>query len=294
MTSNERGILAMIAANACFIANDALMKLAMEIIPVGESIFIRGVATGFLFLLIFTFTSNTFKIAPLLNWRIGARSLAEIVASAGYLIALTGMPIGDLAGLLQLVPLLLMAGAAIFLTEQIGWRRWTAAAVGLAGALLIVRPTGNSVTAYHAVALVCILGICARDLITRGLPAELSSLAISATSAAGLALAGLCFGVVETWKMPDAAALAYTVGSSFFLVGANTWLVVAMRSGEMGTVGPFRYTSLIWAVLAGYLIWGEVPKFWSWIGMALLVAAGIYSLRRSAKLRHQQHQPTVE
>ncbi|MEQ1647642.1 MAG: DMT family transporter [Hyphomicrobiaceae bacterium] len=288
MTSTERGIIAMIAANACFIANDALMKLAMQLVPVGESIFIRGLATGLLFWAIFTVSAQKFELAPLLNQKIALRSLAEIIASVGYLIALANMPIGDLAGLLQLVPLLLMAGAALFLGETIGWRRWTAAAVGLLGAVLIVRPSGNTISAAHAVAAICIAGIVARDLLTRGLSAKISSLSISATSAAGLTLAGLGLGLTESWHTPSLPALAYSVAASAFLIGANTWLVVAMRAGDIGTVGPFRYTALIWALLAGYFIWGEIPTLWSWLGMALLVFAGVYSLRRSAKVRASQ------
>ena len=285
MTPNTRGVLAMIAANACFIANDALMKLAMELMPVGEAIFIRGIATGVLFVLVFALTRHQFSPRLLATPQVGARTLAEMVASTGYLIALTGMPIGDLSGLLQLVPLLLMAGAALFLRETIGWRRWTAAALGMIGALLIVRPTAGTISWAHAVAAVSIAAIVARDLITRGMPAHLSSLAISATSAFGLTLAGLGMGLFETWIIPNQTATIYALASSIFLIGANTWLVVAMRSGDIGTVGPFRYTALIWAILAGFMIWGEIPTLWSWIGMALLVIAGVYSLKRSAKLR---------
>lgn len=279
MTDNTRGILAMIAANACFIANDALMKLVMQRIPLGQSIFLRGIVTGLIFLAIFRFTSAAIDMKALIDRRVGYRVLAEIVASGGYLFALIGMPIGDLAGLLQLVPLAIMAGAAIFLGEKIGWRRWTAAAVGLIGALLIVRP-GINVSSYQVMAIICMAAIVVRDLITRRLPANLSSLAISATSATGLALSGLALGLTETWALPDPTTTAYLAVAAVFLVGANTWLVTAMRTGEIGVVGPFRYTALFWAILAGYMIWGEIPQLWSWIGMVILVAAGTYSLHR--------------
>lgn len=279
MSPTTRGILAMIAANACFIANDALMKLVMERLPLGQSIFFRGVVTGAIFLAIFRFTSAVFDPAILKDRRVIYRVLAEIVASAGYLFALIGMPIADLAGVLQLVPLAIMAGAAVFLGETIGWRRWTAAVVGLVGALMIVRP-GLDLSVYQVMAIICIIGIVVRDLITRRLPSSLSSIAISATSAAGLAAFGLALGITETWAWPDRTTTAYLVVAAIFLVGANTWLVTAMRNGEIGVVGPFRYTSLIWAILAGFAIWGEIPTFWSWIGMVILVGAGIYSLRR--------------
>lgn len=279
MTPTTRGILAMMAANACFIANDALMKLAMERIPLGESIFLRGLVTGAIFFAIFRFTSAAFDPAILRHRGVLYRLLAEIAASACYLFALIGMPIADLSGALQLVPLAIMAGAAVFLGETIGWRRWTAAAIGLVGAMMIVRP-GLNLSIYQAMALICIVGIVIRDLITRRLPASLSSIAISATSAAGLAVFGLMLAPMESWSWPDRTTTIYLVIAALFLVGANTWLVTAMRNGEIGVVGPFRYTALFWAVLAGFTIWDEVPSLWSWTGMALLVCAGIYSLRR--------------
>ncbi len=285
MSETMRGVLAMIAANACFVANDALMKVAGGDMPMSEAIFLRGVTTCLVFagLLYATGMLGTLRsaLSPL---GIG-RLVAELFASISYLYAVVGMAIGDLVGILQFVPLAIAAGAAWWFGERIGGRHWIATLAGLTGALLIVKPGIAPFNGYTAFALLSVTGIVVRDLLTRGLPASVPALAIAATSAIALTLGGLALSLVEPWVWPSPRAVLLVTIAAIFLVGAMHWLVVAMRVGDIGIVGPFRYVAIIFAVLAGYAVWREWPDGWSWIGMAVITAAGIFAMRASQTTR---------
>jgi drug/metabolite transporter (DMT)-like permease len=286
MTPNLAGILAMMASQLCFVVNDATMKWVSQDVPMGQSIFLRGIVAAVLIGAVISLNGDIVHVRRLASVRGGARTLLDMLGSLCYLYAVMRVPIADLVGMMQVVPLAITAGAALLLGEAVGWRRWLATIVGFIGALLIVQPSGSgTLSAGLALALLSLLATVGRDLLTRGLPAGIPTLAISFTGAVGVGMAGLSGLLFETWHVPPPAALGLIVFAALFLIAANTWQIYAMRTGEIAVVGPFRYSVLIWAVLAGWWLWGELPHGWSWIGMAILAAAGIYTFLREQHLR---------
>jgi drug/metabolite transporter (DMT)-like permease len=276
MTDTRRAILAMIAANGCFVANDALMKLAAAEMPVSEAVFIRGVFTCAAFAAIFVWRGERWRDwARILSTRGSLRAAAEVVASIAFLYALVGLPIADLTGILQVVPVLIAIGAARWFAAPIGPRQWLATALGLAGALAIIKPGVIPLNAYTALAILSVATIVIRDLVTRALPGNVPGLAVAASSAAAIALGGLALSQVEPWLWPAAGDIARLAAAAAFLTGALHGLVVAMRLGDIGAVGPFRYVAIVFAVALGYAVWGEWPDAWSWLGMATIVGAGL-------------------
>ena len=284
-SQNVRGIAAMLASTAVFVLNDTLLKIATEALPTGEAIFLRGLFTTlFCFALFARHGSPGTLQQHIVSPRNVGRAIAEVGSTLFFLNALARMPIGDATAILQFTPLAITAGAALFLGEKVGWRRWLATGVGLVGVLIIVRPGGAAFNPYSVLALLSILFGVARDLLTRGMDHSVPSLLIAGTSSAAVTLASLGFVAFEAWSWPTSTPLLLLLGSATALVAGQYWLITAMRTGEIAAVAPFRYSVILWAVLAGYLVWREVPDAASWIGIAVVTGAGIYTFLREQRL----------
>ncbi len=277
------GIVAMAAGNALLVVNDTFVKLAAGVLPMSEVIFLRAIVATALLLLATRIALPKGAPWPQLSRPVVVRGVFEVGASFAYLYALQLIPIGDLAGLQQIIPLAILAGAALAFGERIGWQGWAAALVGLAGAMLIVRPGAGSAAASMGMlgavlATLAVVFQVIRDLLTRALPADLPPAFVAGTSQAGMIVGGLCLAPFDGWSMPGATTVLQICGASVLLAVANNWLVTAMRSGRISVVGPFRYAGLLAALASGWLVWGEFPDGLSLIGSAIITASGLASL----------------
>ena len=152
------------------------------------------------------------------------------------------MPMADIFGLLQFVPLAVTAGAAVFMGAKVGWRRWTATCVGLLGVLLIVRPGGVAFEPYTILAILAVIFSAARDLLSRSVPGHVPPLVIVTTAAALVALTSPAFIAFEDWRQPSLSTFGILVVAAAALLAGQYWLVAAMRTGEIAVVAPFRYS----------------------------------------------------
>jgi len=283
-SDNLRGILAMLAAMGSLIVNDCFIKIAAAELPTGEAIFLRGLFTTLLCAGLVAVTAGPGALRQTRSRGVPARAVAEVVATILYLNALFNMPIADATAILQFTPLAITAGAALFLGAQVGWRRWLATVIGLIGVFIIVRPFGEGFNPYSALALAAVVFVAARDLLVRRVPPSVPALVIATSSAAAVTVASLGLTAFETWQTPSAHTLLLLFGASFALVGGYYWIIVAMRSGDIAVVAPFRYSIILYAVLAGFAVWGEMPDTASWIGIAIVTAAGLYTFVRERSL----------
>lgn len=283
-SENLRGILAMMLSMAAFVVNDTWFKLAAASIPTGQTIFMRGLLTTALCLLLIVQAGAAPSLPHALSMRIILRGVADTLAAVLFLLALVHIPFGDAYAIIQFTPLAITAAAALFLGARVGWRRWTAATLGFIGVLIIVRPGGAAFSAYSLLALSSTFFSVVRDLLTRGVAGHVPSLVIAVVSSAIITLASLGFAAFEPWTMPTAHVMGLVLGASITLLAGQMWLIVAMRSGEIAVVAPFRYSIMIWALLAGFLVWGEVPDTVTWIGIAIVTLAGLYTFLREQRL----------
>jgi drug/metabolite transporter (DMT)-like permease len=284
-SDNLRGILAMLAAMGSLIFNDAFLKMAAASLPTGEAIFLRGAIATLLCVGAIAATVGLGALRHAASRRLQARAGADVLGTILYLSALMHMPIADATALLQFAPLAITAGAALFLGARVGWRRWLATLAGLIGVLIIVRPGGAGFNAYSLLALSAIGFVAIRDLVTRGIRADVPTMVVAATSAAAVTMGALLLALVETWVWPSLTALALLLTASIGLVGGNYWIVVAMRHGDIAAVAPFRYSAALWAIATGLVVWGEMPDLWTWIGTAIVTGAGVYTILRESRLR---------
>jgi drug/metabolite transporter (DMT)-like permease len=277
---NSRAILAMMAAMACFTFSDVMIKLTAPNLPLGEMIVIRNaIATIGVLVYGLAFGGLSLPNQPptaLLTWRM----IGEMGSTLAFLGALVSMAIADVTAIMQFTPLAVTAAGAVFLKEQVGWRRWLATLVGLVGVLIIVRPGSGAFSPAALLALAAIGCVVLRDITTRRITGTVSTVMLTFMSAASTGVAGLFLLPFETWTIPGNREVVQLTAGALGLTGAYVFMTITMRTGEIATATPFRYTNMMCALLAGYFVWGEFPDQTSLIGIAIVVAAGLYTLHR--------------
>ncbi len=274
----------MMASMATFTLNDATIKYLAEGLPTFQVVFFRGVGATLLIALLAHATGALRRPIPRRDWPyVIGRSVAEVASFVPFILALTHMPLANVTAILQALPLTLTAASAIFLRERVGWRRWSAIAVGFVGVLLIVRPGGADFDSWSLVALLAMLVITARELITRRLSAEVPSLKVALFTAVGVMLLGLVLSFREPWQPVSAGQGGLLIAAAVFVFGGYLASIMAMRVGEIAAVTPFRYTALIWGLLLGWAVFGEWPKPLTLVGAALVAATGLYTLWREGR-----------
>jgi drug/metabolite transporter (DMT)-like permease len=283
---NLRGIIGITAANLLFLINDTLIKLASDELSLGQILFVRGLFATALLIPICFAAGVMRHIRSLWHWAVALRTLAEIVSAILFILALFNMPIGNINAILQVVPLMVTACAALFLGERVGWRRWAAIAVGFVGVMIVIRPGLEGFDAWSLVALASMFFITLRDLATRLMPRAIPVLLVALVTAIAVGLTGPVYSLAagETWVAPSGHALLLIAASTVFLIGGYLFAVDFMRHGDIAVVAPFRYIVVLWAIIVGYIVWGEVPDLAMILGTALVIASGIYTIHRERKI----------
>jgi drug/metabolite transporter (DMT)-like permease len=278
--ANSRGIAAMIVAMAAFVVQDSFVKLAAASWPTGQVLVVRGVFACFFALCLVIALGHARELRLLASPPALFRSAVEALLALSFISALAMLPLADITAIILVSPLLITAGSAVLLQERVGWRRWLAVAAGLAGMLLVIKPGGAGYGTASALAVACAFLVAIRDLYTRMIKAEIPSPVLAQGSAIGTVIAGGLLSLVAPWAAFDARALMYLALAAIFVVAGNYTVILAFRQAETSLVSPFRYTAIIWAAIAGYVVFGETPDHAGFAGIALIVASGLYTLHR--------------
>ncbi len=291
---NLRGSLFMCLSMAGFILNDTATKWIADELTLFQIIFIRGV---FASVLIGTLAAckNSLIFLPSRRDRkiLALRLVGEIGATYCFLNALFNMPIANATAILQSLPLAVTLAAALFLGERVGWRRYMAICAGFAGVLVIIRPGTEGFTSYSLWAVAAVGLITLRDLSTRMLSPDVPSLFVTFLAAVGVMILGAVFAPFTEWKPVDGEHLAFLGFAAALVFVGYLFGVMAMRHGEISFVSPFRYTILIWAVILGLVVFGDVPDTWTLSGSAIVVGMGVYTFYRERVRSRQSAQGTV-
>jgi drug/metabolite transporter (DMT)-like permease len=283
---NMRGALLMTAGMAAFTVNDAFMKLLSAEMELFQALFLRGLGTTAAFFAIaHWFGALRFSIAPRDRFLIAMRMMAEIGAAYFFLTALFNMPLANATAILQSLPLVITLAGALFLGEALGWRRLLAISAGFVGVLLIVRPGTEGFNFYSVMALVSVLCVTLRDLATRRLSSQVPSLSVALTTAGGVTLFFGFASVTSDWVVPSVAGAGQLVGATLCIIAGYLLSVMAVRVGDLGFVMPYRYTSLLWALLLGLFVFGDWPSPLTMLGAAIIVATGLFTFHRERRLR---------
>jgi drug/metabolite transporter (DMT)-like permease len=284
LSQPAQGIALILAAGLLLTMSDTATKWLTGGYPVGQIMCIRSFFT-LLPIMIFAARDGGFSSLRIGNLRLQcARAACAVASSFLFVTGLMYLPLAECIALAFSGPLFVTAMATPLLGEHVGWRRWSAVLIGFVGILIMVRPTGDAV---RWVALLPLFGACCgalRDVITRHIRTTDSPVAILAFTMTAVGLAGLTtlpFG----WN-PVAGKDLMIMMAAGVIVGTAQYLAIqAFHHAEASLIIPFKYLTLIWGALFGYMIWGHVPDQWVIAGATLVVGSGLFIWYRETRRR---------
>jgi drug/metabolite transporter (DMT)-like permease len=288
MTQAWRGPAFMMGAMVAYTLNDAFMKTLAGNVPLFQAILMRGILSCVAIYLLAR-AYGGLQIPRLRKDRIllCVRTLAEVSGAFFFVSSLFNMPLANVSAILQALPLTVTLAGALFLKEPVGWRRAVAIGIGFFGVLLIVRPGPEGFNAYAIYVIMAVIAVTIRDLVVRRMTTEVSSTTAAFTAAIGVT----CFAAVgslgTTWVAISAAEIGALGAATISLVAAYIWSVAAMRHGNIASVAPFRYTSLLAALVLGFLFFGEFPDRVTLLGAAIVILTGLFTLWRENRVGPQ-------
>jgi drug/metabolite transporter (DMT)-like permease len=288
LTINIRGALFMSLSMAGFTFNDSIVKLLADDLSVAQVMFLRGVAATALIYLLARQRRALRPLRLLLDPWVALRVTGEIGGTLTFLTGLANVPLANASAILQALPLAVTMGAAMFLSEPVGWRRWLAILVGFAGVLIIIRPGLEGFSPYSLMIVGTVIFASARDIATRKVDPAIPSLFLSTVTSAAVMIAGLLLiPFMGGWRPVDTVQLSLIAVAACLLLVGYQFIIMAMRDGEISFIAPFRYTGLIWAVMLGFLMFGEAPDIFMITGGGIIIGSGLYTLYRE-RLKSKQ------
>ncbi|MFK7764925.1 MAG: DMT family transporter [Roseobacter sp.] len=284
---NLRGAALMVLAMLFFAIEDMIIKLLVGAIPIGQIVGMLGIFSALLIAPVLALKSEPLFSRQMLTVPILLRAIGEIVGTIGFLTAIALIPLSTASAILQATPLFVTLGAALFMQEQVGWRRWTAILVGFCGVLLIIRPGLEGFDWRSLFALQGVIGLGMRDLATRRVPKHTSTLQLSFWAFLALIpAAAIMMGVNgDVFVRPAAPDLMLLFAALFIGIGAYYAIVSAMRIGDVSFVSPFRYSRILFALVIGVSVFDERPDAMTLLGATVIVASGLYTLWREQTAR---------
>jgi len=284
-TDNARAIALMVLAMGLFALEDTFVKLAFGSVDIGQILAILGFVGAAFFAAMTQTRRDYFQMAHFTDPMVLIRVVGEVVGTFGFVTAIALIPLSTASAILQATPLAVTLGAVIFLRETVGWRRWGAIIAGFAGVIIIIRPGMAGYDANSLFAVLGVIGLGTRDLVTRRIPASVPTAIISFQAFGAVGLLGLALMVFDQGWQPVSGSAALTLGAAAFVgIIAYFVLTTALRIGEISAIAPFRYSRLVFAIVIGVLVFGERPDGWTLIGAAIVIGAGLYVLMRERAL----------
>lgn len=279
-----KGIILMVLSTLFMGLNNALLKWLSDTIPTTQLLSMRSAV---ICLIILAIAARYRSLAVIRMGNKRGHLLwggVHFINGILFILAVSVLPLADAIAIGFAGPLFLTALAIPFLGEQVGWRRWSAIIVGFLGIVIITRPTPETFRLLALIPLGVALSGAIRDIITRKLTAHEGSLAIlfsSSVISVVFTLPMAPFG----WVMPNATewGLAALTGCSVCL--GQYFMIETFRYAEAKVVAPLRYTAIIWSVILGFVVWGDLPDSWTVTGTLVVVASGIYILNREYRAR---------
>ena len=288
LSSNLHGSLVMAVAMAAFTMNDAITKIVTRDMNFGQVMLVRGL---FAIVLISALVWHKQAFRPLrvlFIMPVALRVAGEVGGTMAFLEAITHLPLANASAIFQVQPLAVTLGAALFLAEPVGWRRWLAIAAGFIGVLIIVRPGLEGFNNFALFSLVSVVLSALRDLATKRIPADIPSLFITLLTTFTVTTTGALIIVpLGGWSPLSTPSLGLLALAAVLVLTGYQCVIVAMRAGDISAIAPFRYTALLWAMLLGYLVFGDVPDRPMTIGASIIVLSGLYAFYRE-RIRDRQ------
>ena len=274
-----KAILCMLLGSAALTANDAVLKWMTSEYHVAQIMLCRGlfISIPLAFLIWRAGGIKTLKTRNFKGHII--RAILVITGTFLFVSGLKYLPITDAIAIAFAGPLFITALAQPLLGEQVGWRRWGAVLAGFVGIVVIMRPGSDAVQWAALLPLAASLTGAFRDILTRGMSANETSVALLFYTSFGVILAGIVASPFF-WRPVDTVDWGWFALAGLFIGCAHFLMIETFRYGEATLVAPFKYSGVIWAAIFGYLIWADIPDLGTISGVAIVITASLYILHR--------------
>jgi len=264
--------------------NDAIVKHLTQVFNVGQIMFIRGALICIIFACVMRLRGQpVFHRRSLHRWNL-LRALFELGATLFFLTGLSLLPIAVASTLGFASPIFLALLAGLILRERVGIDRWIVILVGFGGVMLITNPFSAEASWAVIFPIICAFFVALRDIAIRYVPGDLPSSQVAFTNAWVVMLGGGIYSLYQGWGEADLHWYLWFIALGVVLYCGYLFLIIGSRLGELSFISPFKYVSIIIAILYGYLIWGEQPTLSMLAGAAVIVFSGIILLS-TEKLR---------
>ncbi|WP_371420705.1 DMT family transporter [Tardiphaga sp.] len=281
LSPNLHGSLLMAAAMASFSVTDAMSKFLLAQMNFGQLVLLRGIVASLLIAALAAHRGALRPLRVLFAAPVALRIIGEVGGTVLFLQAITHLPLANVAAIILSQPLAITLGAVLILGERVGWRRWLAITAGFAGVLIIVRPGAAGFNQFTLLALGAVAFYALRDLATRKIAADIPALFVTLLTTVVMTLVGGGLMVpLGGWAEPSASALLLLAVAAVLVLIGYQCVIMALRVGDISAVAPFRYTQLLWAMLLGYLMFGDRPDGAMILGASVIVASGLYTFHR--------------
>jgi len=209
-----------------------------------------------------------------------ARGVMAVGSASLFVFAIRFVPLADAVAVTFVAPFLVTMIAALVLREAVGIRRWTAVALGFVGVLIVTRPGMGIVHPAVFLVLLAALLFALRQIISR-VVARTDRIVTTVAYTALVSSAILTIPLPFVWQsLSTGLELGLLIGMAVLAAIAETLVIKALDVADAVVVAPVHYSLLIWATLYGFLVFGQFPDSWTWIGASIIVATGIYTLHR--------------
>ena len=283
---NVQGALWLVSGGFIFTATSAMIRLLSSQIESVQTAFFRAVISVILLLPMIA----AGRVQPWHSKRLAGHFWRTAMGTASMVLgfyAVSMLPLADATAIAFSQPLFSVVVAAAIAGEKVRWRRWSATIIGFAGVLVMVRPGEGSLQLGALVALANAAAVAVSILLVKRLSDSETPLMIL-TQFAIFSTILLALPAIWVWRWPDLWGWILAVGIALSATIGQYFWVQAFKSGEMSAVAPFEYMRLPFAVFVGWLVWGEMPVIWTYIGAAIVIGSALYIAHREHQLARER------
>jgi drug/metabolite transporter (DMT)-like permease len=287
-SSNLKGIILMIAAMGCLTLADLLIKITSQTLPIGQVMIIFGGGSIIIFWGLMSIKGESIRLSSFINPTVVLRNIGDLIAINSMCLALVYVPISTIGAIIQTVPLMVTAAAALFLGEQVGARRILAIFIGFLGTLFIIQPGAATFDIATTLVVIAAVGMALRDISTKLVPESFSTLLLSFYSCVLFILSGSVLLMITGGASVPDLDMIFKLGTMIALGSLGFFFMTgAVRLGDISVVIPFRYSRLLFSVAAGIFFLGEQVDAIMLFGSALTILSGLYIWRREIVIQNK-------
>ncbi len=288
---NVQGALWLVSGGFIFTSTSAMIRLLSTEIESVQTAFFRAAIS--LVLLLPMIAAG--RVKPWHSKRIAGHFWRTAMGTASMVLgfyAVSMLPLADATAIAFSQPLFSVVVAALIVGEKVRWRRWSATVIGFAGVLIMVRPGEGSLQLGALVALANAGAVAVSILLVKRLSDSETPLMIL-TQFAIFSTILLALPAILVWRWPDLWGWVLAFGIALSATIGQYFWVQAFKSGEMSAVAPFEYMRLPFAVFVGWLIWGEMPVVWTYVGASIVIGSALYIAHREHQLARERRRAAL-